>query len=429
MAAKIPASTAEAFLSIAESDKELLHYYSTGQKTLLLPHLRIAAWMATIPEKHWDDDQLYRFFCTWCGKMECPPALQEARTSLRRQREARRNAKKDFIATSGMYVGKAARNLCIASMPVFTVQELRTPYPPWFRVMAETKKISSDHRSKFYYTPQPDPPLHRQKIHNVVESKLKYDILPNKEALFCTASGELIAGVFRNLCQSEEAREWVDGVITSQLPYRRNVRMEDTGQLSQMGWSAGPRSKTAFHWVHNLTRKLEPEEISAANYEASCVFTFAWQLMVARLPPEVVKDINHFVNCEEGWQGAAPRRPGRTKYTVTISNETYEFHDAELTPPGGVMGKNYSRAVHNEVQPHKWAISWTTSRTSGFPNGGHFYIAKYGIRIRQAPNTMIIWRPEDSHGTSAPAVHPSDPNPPFLQRGLAFVTSNRLATV
>lgn len=84
-----------------------------------------------------------------------------------------------------------------------------------------------------------------------------------------------------------------------------------------------------------------------------------------------------------------------------------------------------------EHQPHTFAVSWTTSRemVPGVPhveNGGNFFIASHGIRIQQAANTLIVWRPSLYHATSLPLQRPKKHNTPFSQRGVAFVTSNRL---
>lgn len=71
-------------------------------------------------------------------------------------------------------------------------------------------------------------------------------------------------------------------------------------------------------------------------------------------------------------------------------------------------------------------MMWTTHRTPNEPDGCHFYLSKYGIRIHQAANTLIIWCPEEAHGTSLPSFHPKESDPSFCQRSIAFVTSNRL---
>ncbi|KAF8057457.1 hypothetical protein FPV67DRAFT_1456085 [Lyophyllum atratum] len=61
--------------------------------------------------------------------------------------------------------------------------------------------------------------------------------------------------------------------------------------------------------------------------------------------------------------------------------------------------------------------------------GGNFYLAKYGIRVEAAPNTLVFWMPAELHGTSLLDHSPYDAAPDFIQRGAAIVTSNRLPGV
>jgi hypothetical protein len=92
-----------------------------------------------------------------------------------------------------------------------------------------------------------------------------------------------------------------------------------------------------------------------------------------------------------------------------------------------VLSKHVTRAIHNDKQPHEWAISWNTSRTFPDPShGGNFFFAEYGIRVQNAPNTLIAWKPQKRHGTSLQKVNPNTPPTDFQQIGLAIVTSNRL---
>jgi hypothetical protein len=90
-------------------------------------------------------------------------------------------------------------------------------------------------------------------------------------------------------------------------------------------------------------------------------------------------------------------------------------------------------ATHHEIQPHKYAFSLTTSRSHDADGGGHFFMAKYGIRVRAAANTLVGWIPGEDHGTSlqnfSPPVKGRNFDPNFSQQGLAFVTSARLPGV
>lgn len=86
-----------------------------------------------------------------------------------------------------------------------------------------------------------------------------------------------------------------------------------------------------------------------------------------------------------------------------------------------------SRATHIEYQPHKYGMSWTTHRTGSTEEGGHFYLAEYGIRVQSASNTFVVWQPRMTHGTSLPRISPGVKAPTnFWQTGVSIVTSNRM---
>jgi hypothetical protein len=74
-------------------------------------------------------------------------------------------------------------------------------------------------------------------------------------------------------------------------------------------------------------------------------------------------------------------------------------------------------------------MSWTLARSHGPEAGGNFFIARYRIRVEGAPNSLVIWRPEDWHGTSLQDFSPSSEVPEFTQRGVAIVTPTRLKGV
>lgn len=83
-------------------------------------------------------------------------------------------------------------------------------------------------------------------------------------------------------------------------------------------------------------------------------------------------------------------------------------------------------ATHNEKCPHKYALSWTTSRTYGTDEGGHFLIADYGIRIRQAANSLVVWKPTDFHGTTLSVKSPYDTNSASRQTVMSIATPVQL---
>ncbi|KAG6915890.1 hypothetical protein DXG01_009392 [Tephrocybe rancida] len=251
---------------------------------------------------------------------------------------------------------------------------------------------------------------------------------------------------------------------------------EDTGTLVLAGYSAGARSAPAFGWAQNLQSKSAAGRMAAANddVQTSVIFALAWQLIRNHAPEMVLNDFEVYFHCNdlkrmdangqisaearsskpfvqripssgperharlraraqshyEGKKKGVPRTQ-RVQHSssevkgscaLDIGCHAFQFKDAELAP----LWAKITRAVHYEKQPHKFAAPWAPSRTSAESAGCNFYDAKHGIRIQQAANTMVVWQPGNMHATSLPDCDPLDPEPVFLQRGLAFVTSPRL---
>ncbi|KAF8340075.1 hypothetical protein F5887DRAFT_919603 [Amanita rubescens] len=193
------------------------------------------------------------------------------------------------------------------------------------------------------------------------------------------------------------------------IEVKRNVRKDDPGLLTITGFSAGARSKLTFG--------------------TAAVFTLFWNLCRSWLPPAIISDIDKFVAAHNmpAMDPAAATPAQEGSYKVMIGDTDFDFHDVRLAPPMGMMASNYARAMHTDKQPHEWAISWNTSRL--FPDaehGGNFFFGAYGIRVQNAPNTLIAWKPGKYHGTSLQKVKPTLKATDFRQTGLAIVTSNRL---
>jgi hypothetical protein len=184
------------------------------------------------------------------------------------------------------------------------------------------------------------------------------------------------------------------------------------------------------------------------NYRISSAFAFAWNLFRAWLPSEIIDDFDKFMmETEMSAMDGNRRLPSIDgDYEATINGLTIKFDNVRLAPPQGVMAVNYSRydyasllchelelcfrAIHREVQPHQWAISLNTLREGPSNAGGSFYFAQYGIRVLQATNTLIAFKPSDAHGSSLLHRDPADDAwySGNYQMGLAIVSSPRLAS-
>ena len=163
------------------------------------------------------------------------------------------------------------------------------------------------------------------------------------------------------------------------------------------------------------------------------------------LPEDVIKDFDDFFKETEVPRMDSSGNKSGSHGTYTVSDTKYEhtFNGVEMPPPCGYFGVNYSRYVpvylhqlkvftaanshtHNEKCPHTFGISWTTRKHRGeeSDNGGDFYISDYGIKVEAAQNTVIVWRPQEWHGTTLPQQDPSiSQRPEFSQAGISLVTS------
>ncbi|EKM74235.1 hypothetical protein AGABI1DRAFT_48372 [Agaricus bisporus var. burnettii JB137-S8] len=274
---------------------------------------------------------------------------------------------------------------------------------------------------------------------NIDISKLSYDVNEDESIILEDGDGPFLV-VIRNACKRLDVVSFVDDIIKEVVDSRTNIRKEDPGHMSQMGWSAGSRSSGILDWVRNVRRqKTSIAQHCEMNYRASSAFAVLWSLSRTLLPEFVLDDLKEFM-LEIGngmrMDGNGMMKcdsKGRGQYMITIQGVDYVFSGAmaELAPPAGVVAENYCRYIHKEKQPHEWAISLTTSRTfdSAYASeqaGGHFYVASHGVRVQAKENTLISWRPKDWHGTSLLLVDPMNKNKEYHQRGLSFVTSSRL---
>jgi hypothetical protein len=208
-----------------------------------------------------------------------------------------------------------------------------------------------------------------------------------------------------------------------------------------MGLSAGSLSHGMLDWVKNIyRRKKSLEEHHKVDYDASSAFAVIWGLARTLLPDEIIGDFAEFIKTlgpelrMDGNKSMGVDHTGRGTYHIDIGAKDLEYHNAELSPPAGVMAENYCRYTHSESSPHKFAISFTTSRSydpslDSINAGGHFYIASYAIRIQAAADTLIAWRPTDLHGTTLLHIDPWNPPKEYHQRNMALVTSPRIPGV
>ncbi|KAJ3810314.1 hypothetical protein F5876DRAFT_65728 [Lentinula aff. lateritia] len=357
--------------------------------------------------------------------------LQAAAIRYQRNRAKRSLVSRLLLNPNAPSTKSAIRTLW-ESIPVYVVSRLSAPYPPKGFWIVDHDPIWDLWYNHLQYGKQPDARIARRPMMRVDSTALQFDLGPEESGRFNESDGTPVMMVMRDFCSLVEIVSWVNDIVLRNVACQRNVRKEDAGCIVICGWSAGSRSKPAFDFVRNFLTSKSDAEKRSLQYEAASAFALFWNMVCALGPAEVLSDIEHFLSTTKIYGMDANLHAGGPEnvYTVPINGIPITFRNARMAPPSGVFARNYARAVHNEVQPHKWSIAWTTFRASiNKELGGHFYNSDYGIRICSAINTAVFWQPEHFHGTSLQDVPPSEKGGPVIQSGLSIVTSSRLPAI
>ncbi|KAF8315567.1 hypothetical protein F5887DRAFT_1072859 [Amanita rubescens] len=354
----------------------------------------------------------------------------EERLSRRAQRAKMHKRIVYILGLNWKSTKRAARQAArFASAAHIYIPRLHDPYPPRGHWVADSQLIRSCWEYELQCGRLHDKRTGRHPMHIIDYTRLAINVLPGQDVfIYDAATRALICVVVRNFSCLPDPLAWADYIVQEAVDYRLPTRLDDPGTMVQVGFSAGSRSAPAFDWVRNLPKNADPEVSREINANVSAAFALFWNLCRFWLPDPVIDDIDNFMETTGIYPMDGNSRTGKLdgKYTIVAGDLEFEFTDARLAPPAGVVSQNYARAIHHEYQPHKWALSWTTARTCDDSYGGAFYLAAYGVRVANATNTLIAFMPVDFHGTSLPLCDPSASNPDYIQRGLAIATPNRL---
>lgn len=116
-----------------------------------------------------------------------------------------------------------------------------------------------------------------------------------------------------------------------------------------MGLSAGALSRTILGWVRNITKdKKNLEKHDQINIDASSAFAVLWGLLRTLLLPEIVNNFNEWLQkigpkYRMDGNNTMGSGDGRGNWGISLGRRRFEFNNAELAPPAGVMAENYCR--------------------------------------------------------------------------------------
>ena len=166
----------------------------------------------------------------------------------------------------------------------------------------------------------------------------------------------------------------------------------------QLGYTAGSRSRPRIGWARNIRRKQPKGALQDLTYRSSSAFAFAWNLFRMQLPSEVIGNFNEYLAKSQimRMDPLGNRQKIVGTYTICDGDIPVEFHDAELAPPAGVFGANYTRYAN----PHSIMFSLSsrplsdTSTTSRAPTGMRCHGLQYA-----SPNTQATQAETSSYPT------------------------------
>ncbi|KAH6893796.1 hypothetical protein BKA70DRAFT_1118610 [Coprinopsis sp. MPI-PUGE-AT-0042] len=367
-----------------------------------------------------------------------PAATEERQVNLLYYRALRKKFKSEWLLFKTIEAYKNFHSL------VFHHRIKRRPpggeTPQVGKFVAEWPGVAKTARKLFAKMPLADRRRlkgRKPKVGELAEGDLSL-VIPEdlNVVLIDDETDDIVLSVVRNFSNSPAMLSWVKGVVTEAVASRRSVRREDSGQLVQIGWTAGARNKPIFGYARNLLRKVA--DICRVDQQNATASAYMWRRVQLMHPPVVGEDISEFYRehnvpmLDDKWPASA-----RTRGPVTYpaSAQPITIQEAEFGPGCVIISENYTRVVHREPQPHDWGVFWTTLRQGSNPRGNHFYLASYGVCVRSAEDTSVAWRPSDYHTSSMgnwdlPASFKRNLSDPTMrQQGIAFVTSTRIPAV
>ncbi|KAI5839353.1 hypothetical protein DFP73DRAFT_613890 [Morchella snyderi] len=360
--------------------------------------------------------------------------LREEMKQRKNEKERIKRVKALFVQWCNLKEDDGRRDKYLERFTIVEVTQFQTPYPPPSHCVYESEQIHEIWHDHLQLGKPKDKRLKVPPMLLLEQQYLQLDVAEDQNIIFVDSETKEIVGLVARNWIAEDSKgtlDWVNGIIMKECEIRKSVRLEDTGKICQMGYSAGSRSKAGFDWVRNITS--QKNRLEDFEHLGSYIFALFWNMCKARLPKPIIDDITGFCNSTlvPRMNYAAKDRANSQilgNYTVRVGDDDIEFDCVPMAPPSGFMAYNYSRGTHNEKCPHKYAVFWTTARTYGSEEGGHFFIDDYGIRVRQSANCVVVWKPTDFHGTTLSIKGPTDKESTANshQIGMSIVTLIRL---
>jgi hypothetical protein len=359
------------------------------------------------------------------------PSRGQARIDYRRHKqELTRSLGLDWTAT------KREEFLAPESIPTLSLSMLKKRWPPkdvWLSEAPATGLLWERH---FQEAKQHDKRIKRKDVLISSDGDSWQKTIKAGESVIIrdAQTRQIVLIVIRNFCGHQGVLDWANNIVETATNIKKSVRLDDPGKLVMNGYTSGSRNAPRAMWAKNLlrspTRLFEtPQELESFDFQVSSTYALMWNMACSKLPPEILADIDKFVDSKGVRAVMDGNGTMKGHYGLKLEEGYYEFHSAKLAPPQGNYARNYSRFCHHEKNAHDYCLAWTTSRLQDPSSGGNFYVADYGIKVEASTDMMVAWRGKHFHGTTLPDVDPSKLETDFQQLGLSIATGGRLLKV
>jgi hypothetical protein len=358
------------------------------------------------------------------------PSITTAFTQFRENRDGKRAFKKKLVSDLNLGLTPEQHDAILASVPVYYINRLSVIYPLLNTCIYETDIIGDQWQYQLEHGKLADVRQSRKPLAKLDFNKLQHNVNVTSNAIFRDSqTNEIVGLVLRNFVGRKDVQQWASTVIDDSLRMKKSVRLEDSGTIALEGYSAGSRNMPMFGWVKNLKTKVDAKTFLDQRYRASSLFALLWNIYVKVLPSEIGDDIKQFLHDNPMYRmDAGSEGKSEMRFSIQIGQHEIDFFGRELAPPSGVLAQNYSRHIHVEKSPHKYAISWNNRRTLSDDYGGNFYFADYGIRVASSADMLFVHKPADAHGTGLPWKNSNTDGVQYFTSGISIITSSRIVS-
>ena len=203
--------------------------------------------------------------------------------------------------------------------------------------------------------------------------------------------------------------------------------------MSLYGYTTGSMNNKVFTWARNVTNRSHSQKaLSLHNHAVCSAHTLIWNIIKKKAPSIIVQKMETGMDGLPGLDWSMKGLPVDPVVSLNIEGQDHEISGLVLGPPSGLCSTRYARACHKETSKdtEPWVLSLTTRRDEGSSiEGGNFYLAEYGVLIKNAANTFIAHKNNQYHGTTPLDIDWSDKNIAFESRGFSLLIPQYLRKV